>query len=136
MQRRDLGAILGFLNHSLQNGLEEAAVLAQGGVVVCREGALDGALRGRRDEFEASDEYALGLFGGWSNGEREDGIDEFFRDDVEQARAFLEPGIAPGFHHGVGFVLIEAFCDENAFEILSKGNEGSRQLERFQVKRA
>ena|SRR6266404_5558820 len=99
---------------------------------MCGEGALDGRFCSSGDEFESSDEDARRLYWGWFDGERKYAVHKFAGDDVEEAAAFLEPGIAPGFYHGVGFVLIEALGDEHSFEFLSKRIDAARQIGRLQ----
>jgi hypothetical protein len=53
-------------------------------------------LRGRCDEFDATDEDARGLRGRGKNGEGKHGINEGARNDVQDPRVFVEPRGLPG----------------------------------------
>ena len=120
----------GLLDHGLEDGLEEAEILGKSGFVVGGEGGFDGFFGGGSDEFEAADEDANGADGGGRDAERQDGVHKAPGNDVNEARAFLEPGIFPGFEHGVGLIREKAFGGEDAFEIVGEGIDGSGKIER------
>ena len=110
--------------HEEEDWVEEAGIFFERGTIAGGEGGFDSVLRCRRDEFEPSDEDA-GDIGGGFDGEWKNGINEGTRNDVDEARAFLEPGAFPGFEHGVGFVGEETLGDEEAFESCGEGIEGA-----------
>ena len=124
------GGVGGFLDHVAKDKLEEAVVLGEGELIVGGEGGFDSSLGGRSDELEAADEHAGCHDWSGRNAERQDGIDEAARNDVDEARALLEPGIFPCFEHGVGFVGEETLGDEDAFEIGGEGIERGGEFRR------
>src|SRR5215467_14007844 len=75
------------------DGLEEAAVFLESGLIVGSEGGLHGFARGGSDQLEATDEDADNLRGRRVDGERKDGVHIGARNDVEEAAALFEPGI-------------------------------------------
>src|SRR5467141_2260887 len=121
-------------DHGFEDGFEEAGVFAEGGAVAFCKGAFDGACGCRGDQFEAADEDARGLYRRGLDAQRQHGIHEFRRNDVEEAAAFLKPGIAPGFDHGLRLVLIEALGDENSFEVAREGVDTGGELRRVEAR--
>ena len=111
------GWVGGLLDHDLEDGFEEAGIMGKGGAIVGGEGGFDGLLGGRSNEFESANEDANGC--GWSGSDAEgkNGIHEAAGNDVDEAGAFFEPGVFPGFEHGVSFVGIKTLGDEEAFEV-------------------
>jgi hypothetical protein len=97
-------AVPGVLQHGDEDGFEEAGVLGERCAVVCGEGGFNRLFCGGGDEFEAADEDTNGGGGGGSHAKRKNGISEAAGDDVDETGTFLEPGIFPGFDHGVGFI--------------------------------
>ena len=100
------------VNHGGEDRFEEAVIVGERGGVVGGEGGFHGFFCGWRDEFDAANENASEFGGRGRDGEREDGVDEAPRNDIEDAGAVVEPGGFPGFEHGVGFVGEEALGDE------------------------
>jgi len=90
-----------------------------------RRAIFDGVFGGGGDEFDAADEDPGELAGSGLDGERKDGVDEGTGDDVEEAAAFFEPGVAPGLEHDMSFIAVEALCYESVFEVAAKGIEGA-----------
>jgi len=121
----DASGVGSFGDHGFENGFEEAAVFGEGGAVAGSEGGFDSVLRGGSDELDAADKNARELRGRGTNGKRQDRIHEGARNNVNEARTFFEPGVFPGFEHGVGFVGKETLSDEHAFEVALWGSCGA-----------
>lgn len=119
-----------FLDHAAENGLEKTVVFGEGELIVGGEGRFDGVFGGGSNEFEAADEDAGGC--GWRgrDAEGQNGVDEAARNDVDEAGTLFEPGIFPGFEHGVGLVGEEALGNKDAFESGRKGIERGGELQR------
>ena len=127
----DASGVGSFGDHGFENGFEEAAVFGEGGAVAGSEGGFYGVLRGGSDKLDAADENARELRGSGTNGKRQDRIHESAWNDVDEARAIFEPGVFPGFKHGVGFVGGKALSDEDAFEIALWGSCGAGERRKW-----
>jgi hypothetical protein len=89
-------------------------------LVAGEQSGLDSFLGGGSDELDAADEDTGELTGSWMDRKRQDGIDEGTWNDVKEAAAFLEPGVALGFEHGVGFVAVQALGHERVLKVVAK----------------
>src|SRR5712691_7015321 len=67
----------------------------------------------------------------WVNGQRQNFIYEGIRHDINQARAFFEPGIVPGFEHGMGFFGIESAGNYRCLETGKQGIE--RRIQTWRI---
>ena len=107
----------GLLDHSLEDGLEEAGVFGECSVIAGGEGRLDRLFGGGSDQFKAADEDAAGLSWRGRDGERKNEVHEVSRNDIEETRTFFKPGGLPGFEHGVSLVSVQSVRNEDAFQI-------------------
>ena len=98
---------------SRSDRLQEAAVPGERGAIVGGERGLHLAARDRRHELHAADEHARHIRRRGGDPQRHDLVDGLARNDVEEPRSFLEPGVAPGVDHRFGFLWIETVRDQD-----------------------
>ena len=75
----------GLLDHVGKNGLEEAGVFRESGLIVGGESGFDGLFGGWSDEFKTANEDADGVGGSGGDAERKNGIHEAAGNDVDEA---------------------------------------------------
>src|SRR5439155_10376145 len=92
-------------------GFKEAAVLFEGDTILVAQRLFDIVFNVRRDHFHTPDEDTGDVGWSGSNIQRQHRIDHAARNDIEQSGSFLEPGIAPGFDHGMSLGLVQTLRD-------------------------
>src|ERR1700751_18196 len=112
-----------FAQYCFNHRCKKSAVFRQCCFIASSGRSFDSILRRVSEEFQAADEDAVDLGGLWFDREWENVVNERSRHDINQACAFFEPGIFPGFEHGVSFFGIKSAGNERRLEIGKQGIE-------------
>src|SRR5207245_3962626 len=112
---------------ALQNRTQETAVPIDRGPVVLSNSFFHRALNLRSNQLDPPHEHPSGLRRSGLDLKRQDRINRARRDNVDQARALLEPGIPPGLDHRLSLLRKQTFRDQRGPQLAPHLWQGAMQ---------